>query len=105
MISRTMLRAIAPEYGDPWEVAIASMLAKWSKRPVLQKLLHKWPDASHLCRADANTLEAITHLHRNRARQLIRFSSMWLGDGWEDFSELPGVNESVIDAIKVFIHA
>lgn len=92
--------------GDPWRVAVASMLLCRTTRrqaePVLQTLLLRWPYPEYLCRADVRDVEFVVRpcgLHRNRARQLIRFSSMWLGDGWVDLRDLPGVGLYVSDAV------
>ena len=88
----------------PWRVAIASMLLQRTKRvqaeSVLYQLLEIWPDAMSLVHAEG--LEDIIRpcgLHRNRSRQLVRFSSQWLGDGWTDLRELTGVGPYVSDAV------
>lgn len=87
----------------PWRVAIASMLLCRTTRrqaePALFNILRKWPAPEYLCRADSRDVEFVSRLRRNRARQLIRFSSLWLGDGWEDLRELPGVGVYVADAV------
>lgn len=92
--------------GDPWKVAVASMLLCRTTRrqaePALQELLASWPEAESLCRADSSVLgRAIRScgLHNKRARQLIRFSNLYLGDGWNDLRELPGVGPYVYDAV------
>lgn len=94
---------------DPWRVAVASMLLCRARRaqaaPALKTLLTQWPCAELLARADANDVEAAVRrcgLQRNRARQLIRFSSVYASDAWKLFSELPGVGAYVHDAVAVF---
>lgn len=93
--------------GCPWRVAVASMLLcriwRAQAESALRELLHRWPDAVALCRAEG--LEWVLlpcGLHRNRARQLQRFSCLWLGDGWEEMRELPGVGLYVADAVGLF---
>ena len=94
---------------DPWRVAVCSMLLCRSRRmqaqPVLQVLLNFWPSAPHLARANESEVEAVVRpcgLQRNRARQLIRFSSLYLADTWQDMRELPGVGAYVADAVGLF---
>lgn len=116
-LSREALRGVVPERTtgrllqetvgkDPWKVAIASMLLNRTRRqqaePVLRELLNRWPDAAALSRADAAEVEEVVRpcgLHRNRARQLVRFSNRYMGDGWDDLRELPGVGLYVADAV------
>jgi endonuclease III len=93
--------------GDPWRVVVASMLLCRSRRvqaePCLRGLLARWPDAAAL--AVAEGVEEVVKpcgLQRNRARQLVRFSNLWLSDGWEELRELPGVGVYVADAVALF---
>ena len=93
--------------GCPWRVAVVSMLLCRTRRvqvePVLRRLLSKYPVPEMLCRAeDIEELVRPCGLYRNRARQLVRFSSLWLGDGWEEMRELPGVGIYVADAVGLF---
>ncbi len=94
---------------DSWRVAIASMLLCRTRRIrvewVMLDLLKRWPGPEYLCRADAEEVERVVRrcgLHRTRARQLIRFSCLYLGDGWEELQELPGVGVYVADAVGLF---
>jgi adenine-specific DNA glycosylase len=87
-----------------WRVAVASMLLCRTRRsqaePVLWKLLAMWPSAAELARAEG--LEEVVMpcgLHRSRTRQLTRFSSEYLEDGWEYLKELTGVGTYVHDAV------
>jgi adenine-specific DNA glycosylase len=98
--------------GCPWRVAVASMLLCRTRRPQmegpLQELLTRWPDAAHLARADYRAVEDVVRpcgFATNRARQLGRFSSLYLGDSWEDLRELPGVGKYVADAVGLFCFA
>lgn len=93
--------------GCPWRVAVASMLlcrSRWTQAaPVLQSLLTAYPNATAL--AVATDIEQIVRpcgLHRNRARQLARFSGEWLGSWWEDMRELTGVGIYVADSVGLF---
>lgn len=93
--------------GCPWRVAVASMLMCRTQRaqaePVLRRLLNKWPAPADLARAEG--LEEVVKpcgLYRNRARQLPRFSSLWLSDGWTFLSELPGCGVYVTDSVGLF---
>ena len=92
--------------GDPWKVAVASMLLCRTRRrqaeTALQKLLFRWPGPEYLCRADIVDVQSVVRscgFYANRARQLIRFSSLYLGDAWEDLRDLPGVSLYVADAV------
>ena len=92
--------------GCPWRVSVASMLLCRTTRrqaePALLELLRRWPGPEFLCRADLLEVESVVRpcgLYRNRARQLTRFSSLWLGDGWEDLRDLCGVGVYVADAV------
>ena len=93
--------------GCPWRVAVASMLLCRTRgsqaRPVLKELLGLWPEAEALCKAEGleDTLRPCG-LHRNRARQMQRYSCLWLSDGWSDMRELPGVGLYVADAVGLF---
>ena len=93
--------------GCPWRVAVGSMLLCRTRRvqaePVLRKLLARYPVPELLCRAeDIEEIVRPCGLYRNRARQLVRFSSLWLSDGWEEMRELPGVGIYVADAVGLF---
>jgi hypothetical protein len=90
--------------GCPWRVTVASILLCRTRRnqaePALWEILRRWPTAGHLARAEG--LEDVIRpcgLHRNRARQLTRFSGLWLGGSWDDLRELPGVGLYVSDAV------
>ena len=92
--------------GCPWRASIASMLLCRTTRKqaesALQALLRRWPGAEYLCRADVADVESVVRpcgLYRNRARQLVKFSSLYLGDAWSDLRELPGVGAYVADAV------
>lgn len=121
LLSREMVKAVVPQPvswgalgplqlslgGCPWRVAVASMLLCRTRRcqaePALKALLAQWPDAAALCRAEG--LEWVVRpcgMHRNRARQLQRFSCLWLSDSWQDMRELPGVGLYVADAVGLF---
>lgn len=91
---------------DPWKVAIASMLLCRTRRPQAEstffELLRQWPGPEELCRADTRDVANVVRpcgFYNVRARQLTRFSSMWLGDGWNDLRDLPGVGLYVADAV------
>ena len=93
--------------GCPWRVAIASMLLCRTRRvqaePVLRELLFRWPTAAAL--AVAEGVEEVCRpcgLHRQRARQLQRFSNEYLADWWKDLRELTGVGVYVADAVSLF---
>ena len=86
---------------------MASMLLCRTRRaqaePVLKELLHRYPTPEALCRSeDLETLVRPCGLHRNRARQLQRFSCVWLGDGWSEMLGMPGVGLYVADAVGLF---
>ena len=92
---------------SPWHVAVASMLLCRTRQvqaePVLRELLDRWPWAQVM--AVSEGLEGVVKpcgLHRNRARQLQRFSVAWLGDSWNTMEDLPGVGVYVADAVRVF---
>jgi hypothetical protein len=71
--------------------------------PVLCKLLDLWPTAPVF--AGAVGVEAVVRpcgLHNQRARQLQRFTNLWLSDGWEALSELPGCGVYVRDCVGLF---
>lgn len=90
--------------GCPWRVAIASMLLCRTTRrqaaPALRELLYRYPSAEALCRAeDVEDIVRPCGLQRNRARQLTRFSGLWLSDSWDYLRELPGVGLYVADAV------
>lgn len=71
--------------------------------PTLRTLLRLYPTPEALCRAeDIEELVRPCGLYRNRARQLVRFSSLWLGDSWSEMRELPGVGIYVADAVGLF---
>src|ERR1035438_1473653 len=89
---------------DPWKVAVASMLLCRTRRvqaePCFERLLYFYPGPEALARADACAVEGIVRpcgLHRQRARQLVRFSTRWFS-AYEDLRELPGVGLYVADA-------
>lgn len=93
--------------GCPWRVAVASILLCRTRgaqtRPVLRELLSRYPTPEAVCRAEG--LEELLRpcgLHRSRARQLQRFSCLWLSDTWQDMRELPGVGLYVADAVGLF---
>lgn len=93
--------------GCPWRVAVGSMLLCRTRgaqaRPVLKELLALHPTPEVVCRAEG--LEELLRpcgLHRNRARQLQRFSCLWLSESWGDMRELPGVGVYVADAVGLF---
>lgn len=92
---------------SPWRVAVASILLNRTRclqvRPVLQRVLQSYPCPQAMCIAD--DLEELTRpcgLHRQRSRQLVRFSNMYLEGEWQDFRELPGVGVYVHDAVALF---
>lgn len=91
----------------PWRVAVASMLLCRTRyiqaKSTLKELLGRYPTPSALCCAeDIEDIVRPCGLYRNRARQLTRFSCMWLGDGWSEMQELPGVGIYVADAVGLF---
>jgi hypothetical protein len=118
-ITRDMCRAVTPGPirwgaellqagmgGCPWRVCIASMLCQRTRRicaePVLQTVLEKWPTAAALARANVDNLEYILGplgLQRTRGCRLIRFSSLYTGDGWKVLKQLPGAGVYVCDAV------
>lgn len=92
---------------DVWRVAVASMLLNRTQRrqvePVLKELLTAWPTPEALSRAEG--LEAVVRpcgMHVSRARQLVRFSSNWMADWWNDLRDLPGVGVYCADAVGLF---
>lgn len=92
---------------DAWRVTVASVLLCRARRQqaegVLRELLSRWPTASHL--AVAEGMEEVLRpvgLHRNRARQLQRLSSLWNTEAWGDLRDLPGVGLYVADAVGLF---
>lgn len=91
---------------DPWKVTIASMLIRQLSRNDAElafwMLLDAYPRAEYLCRASVAPVLQVCPVYPTKARQLIRFSSAYLGEGWETFQELPGVGEYVADAVGVF---
>ena len=91
----------------PWSVAVCSMLMCRARRsnvePVLQELLSRWPTPGDMCRAEGHEeLLRPLGLQRNRARQLQRFSSLYLSEAWSDLRQLPGVGIYVADAVGLF---
>lgn len=118
-LPRERLRAIVPgpiEWGRaplqsglgrcPWRIAVASMLCNRTKRtaaePVLKALFAWWPTAADLARALQPEVESLLRplgLQRVRSRRLIRFSSLYTADGWQDLRDLPGVGKYVADAV------
>src|SRR5580692_5861190 len=93
---------------DPWKVAVASMLLCRTRRakaePCMDELLREWQGPEALARADAAEIESVKRpcgLHRQRARQLVRFSSLWFSE-YDDLRELPGVGLYVADAVGLF---
>lgn len=88
---------------DPWKVAVASMLIHRCKHAesAFNALYYAFSGPEALARADEGIVASICHLHRNRARQLIRFSSMWFAE-YDDLRELPGVGLYVTDAVGLF---
>lgn len=94
--------------GDPWKVVLACQLLNRTRREqmedVLAELLLRWPEPESLARAvGVEDVVRPCGLHRNRARLLTRFSSRWLGDGWEDLRELPGVGVYAADAVGLCV--
>lgn len=90
--------------GDPWRVIVASVLLCRARRSqvagCLRELLAAHPSPNHLARAEG--LEELLRpcgLHRQRARQLQRLSSLWFSGAWEDARDLPGVGVYVADAV------
>ena len=95
--------------GCPWRVAIASMLIQrgrsWCVRFVLDNVLKDYPNPEVLARSEYGALEYLLRpsmLRVNYARQLQRMSIKWLGNGWNDMRELPGVSVYVSDCVSVF---
>ena len=93
--------------GDPWRVAVASVLMCRARRPqvqpVLERLLTAYPTRQRM--AVAEDLEEMLRpcgLHRNRARALQRLSFRWDLGTWKDLRELPGVGTYVADAVGLF---
>jgi endonuclease III len=86
--------------GDPWKVAVASILVAHSSRPdiAFDALMRRWPGPEALARADERAVIAETELHRQKARQLIRFSTKWFSE-YDDFRELPGVGSNVANDV------
>jgi endonuclease III len=95
--------------GCPWRAAIASMLLCRTRRaqaqPALQELLKLWPTAAELARSGEELEEVVRPcgLHRNRARQMRRFSNQYLGDSWVLLRELTGVGRYVHDAVGLCV--
>lgn len=96
--------------GCPWRTAVCAMFLCRTRRtqaePILREVLERWPTAADLAHADESALEQMVRplgLQRNRARQLVRFSSRYLTDGWEDLEELPGVGVYVLDSVRIFV--
>ena len=92
--------------GCPWRVAVASILLCRTRKvcvaPMLKGFFARWPTAGDLARSDTEELEAVLQplgLQRRRARQLQRFSVRYLGDSWEELTDLPGVGAYVRDAV------
>jgi endonuclease III len=74
-------------------------------RSVVRELFSRWPTCGDLARADVIDVALCIRpcgLHRQRARQLTRFSSLFLGDGWTGLHDLPGVGVYVYDCVNVF---
>jgi endonuclease III len=68
----------------------------------LKQLFARWPTAGDLARADAAEVEAAVRscgFHRQRARQLVRFSGAYLTPYWNRLEELPGIGVYVADAV------
>jgi endonuclease III len=94
---------------DPWRVAVCSFLLCRAKRvqmkEPLRSLLWHWPTAAALVSANTDELEAVLRpcgLHRQRARQLQRFSSLYTADMWQELSDLPGVGAYVNSSVGLF---
>lgn len=95
--------------GCPWRIIVASVLLCRARRaqaePALRELFRRWPNPASLCRADADEVAEVVRpcgLHRNRARTLMRMSTLWFSDAWSDVRDLPGVGIYVADAVGVF---
>lgn len=94
--------------GDPWRVAVASVLLCRCRgtqvRPVLRQLLTLCTSPAALAAIDTGQLETTVRpcgLHQQRARQLTRMSSLWY-TMWDSLRRLPGCGAYVNDAAGVF---
>lgn len=111
-MTRTFLRQQECLGKDPWKLVITAILQRRALRKqvehVVAKLFAMYPGPEYLCRAREVDVEAIVRpcgLYRTKVRQLMRFSSFYVSNGWEELTELPGVCEFIADAVAEALNA
>lgn len=94
---------------DPWKVAIASIMLCRTRREqmedVLAEMLDIYQAPPDLAYAQEDALQTMLRplgFHRQRARQMQRFSQKYTSTDWSDLRELPGVGKYVADSVGLF---
>jgi len=105
MIQRDLVYLFGNEPLTEWRVAVAcvclNLCSARVARPVVMRILERWPEPYHLASADAD-LDAMLKplgLQKQRAKNLRGLSGMW---GKMKLEELPGVGPYALESIKVF---
>lgn len=114
MIQADLLELFSSEIEGPieqlseWRVVVAcvclNLCSARAARPVIFRILQRWPTPDALSRADTRALEGIIRplgLSQKRVEYLCNLSAGWM-DAWPDIGRLPGVGAYAMESVRVF---